>query len=237
MSDARRPRDPFDPSFESLPATLPIFPLSGAMLLPGGRLPLTIFEPRYLAMTFDALRGSRMIGMVQPNKPGGFAGDGKPEPGGGLPPVHRIGCAGRIVSFEETGDGRLGIALGGVCRFEIAHELPLADGGYRVVTPDWTRFRGDLDVGSAPVDVDRAVLVGALKAFARRRKLSIDWKALEGAPDSMLVGALSMALPFGPSERQALLEAADGTARGKLLQAFLQMATDDPDGDAEPVRH
>lgn len=234
---SNRPRDPFDPSFDELPSSLPIFPLSNALLLPGARLPLTIFEPRYLAMTFDALGGARMIGMIQPTRAGGFAGDGKAEADGSPPPVQRIGCAGRIVSFEETGDGRLGIALGGVCRFEVAAELPLAPGGYRLVRPDWTRFRADLEVGSETVRIEREPLVGALRAFARKRGMQIDWKALEAAPDAMLVGALAMALPFGPTERQALLEAADGSARAKLLQGFLQMATAEPDGETPPVRH
>ncbi|HEX9556354.1 MAG TPA: LON peptidase substrate-binding domain-containing protein, partial [Reyranella sp.] len=108
-------RNPFEPGFEQLPETLPIFPLSGVLLLPGGKLPLNVFEPRYLAMVFDALAGPRLIGMVQPVQPGGYAGDGLPT-ADGKPQVHRIGCAGRITSFNETEDGRLLLALSGVCR-------------------------------------------------------------------------------------------------------------------------
>ena len=120
-------RNPFEPSFEQLPETLPIFPLSGVLLLPGGKLPLNVFEPRYLARVFEALAGHRMIGMVQPLQPGGYAGDGMPTDDG-RPPVHRIGCAGRIVSFNETEDGRLLLALSGVSRFEIVRELNQKEG-------------------------------------------------------------------------------------------------------------
>jgi len=137
-------RNKFDPSFEQLPETLPIFPLSGVLLLPGGRLPLNIFEPRYLAMIFDSLAGHRMIGMVQPMQPGGFAGDGLPVEDG-KPKVHKVGCAGRIVSFNESEDGRLLLALSGICRFEIGRELDLAQGGYRRVSSLFAPYRADLD--------------------------------------------------------------------------------------------
>ncbi|MFO1081317.1 MAG: LON peptidase substrate-binding domain-containing protein [Reyranellaceae bacterium] len=215
-------RSPFEPSFEQLPETLPIFPLSGVLLLPGGRLPLNIFEPRYLAMVFDALAGSRLIGMVQPVQPGGFAGDGLPT-SGGPPPVHRIGCAGRIVSFSETDDGRLMLTLSGVCRFETARELDPAHGGYRRVSSVFSPFRGDLDHADETVELDRERLMAALSAFFRSRNLSTDWEAVKKAADANLVTSLSMVLPFGPAEKQALLEAKDSAARAKLLIAFLEM--------------
>ena len=215
-------RNPFEPTFEQLPETLPIFPLSGVLLLPGGKLPLNVFEPRYLAMVFDALAGSRLIGMVQPMQPGGFAGDGRPTPDG-RPPVHRIGCAGRIVSFSETEDGRLLLALSGVCRFEIVRELEPAHGGYRRVSSVFSGFRADLDSAAENVELDRERLMAALAAFFRGRNLSTDWEAVKQAADANLVSSLSMVLPFGPAEKQALLEAADSTARAKLLVAFLEM--------------
>ncbi len=215
-------RNPFEPSFEQLPETLPIFPLSGALLLPGGKLPLNIFEPRYLAMVFDALAGSRLIGMVQPMQPGGFAGDGLPT-ANGRPQVHKIGCAGRIVSFTETEDGRLLLALSGVCRFDIARELDAAQGGYRRVSALFSPYRRDLDHADEPIELDRERLMAALAAFFRGRKLSTDWEAVKQAADHNLVTSLSMVLPFGPAEKQALLEAADSTARAKLLVAFLEM--------------
>ena len=223
MSDRTPGRNPFEPGFEQLPDTLPIFPLSGELLLPGGKLPLNVFEPRYLAMVMDALAGHRMIGMVQPQQPGGYAGDGMPADDG-PPKVHRIGCAGRIVSFNETEDGRLLLALSGVCRFEIVRELDLAQGGYRRVSSVFSPFRADLDHADEPVTLDRERLMAALAAFVRGKNLSTDWDAVKQAADANLVTSLSMVLPFGPAEKQALLEAADGSARAKLLTAFLEMA-------------
>jgi len=220
-------RNPFDPGFEQLPETLPIFPLSDALLLPGGKLPLNIFEPRYLAMIFDALAGHRMIGMVQPVQPGGYAGDGLPTDDG-RPKVHKIGCAGRIVSFSETEDGRLLLALSGVCRFEVGRELDLAQGGYRRVSSIFSPFRADLDQADEAVEFDRERLMAALAAFFRGKKLSTDWDAVKQAADQNLVTSLSMVLPLGPVEKQALLEAADTTARAKLLTGFLEMAAFGP---------
>ncbi|HTR85352.1 MAG TPA: LON peptidase substrate-binding domain-containing protein [Reyranella sp.] len=228
-------RNPFDPSFEQLPDTLPIFPLSGVMLLPGGKLPLNIFEPRYLAMIFDSLAGHRMIGMVQPQQPGGFAGDGLPVENG-RPGVHKVGCAGRIVSFSETEDGRLLLALSGVARFEIGRELDLAQGGYRRVSALFAPYRADLDHADELVELDRERLMAALTAFFRGRQLSTDWEAVKQAADENLVTSLSMVLPFGPAEKQALLEAADTTARAKLLTAFLEMGAFGQPPESSPQR-
>jgi len=216
-------RNPFDPGFEQLPETLPIFPLSGVLLLPGGKLPLNVFEPRYLAMVFDSLAGHRMIGMVQPMQPGGYAGDGLPTEDG-KPKVHKVGCAGRIVSFSETEDGRLLLALSGICRFEVGRELEPAQGGYRRVSSHFSPFRADLEEADRPVELDRERLMAALAAFFRGKNLSTDWDAVKQAADGNLVTSLSMVLPLGPVEKQALLEAADTTARAKLLMAFLEMA-------------
>ncbi|MEI7874088.1 MAG: LON peptidase substrate-binding domain-containing protein [Alphaproteobacteria bacterium] len=233
MSDRSPAHNPFEPSFEQLPDTLPIFPLSGVLLLPGGKLPLNVFEPRYLAMVFDALAGHRMIGMVQPLQPGGYAGDGLPTDDG-RPKVHKVGCAGRIVSFNETEDGRLLLALSGVCRFEIVRELDLAQGGYRRVSTVFSPFRADLDHADEAVDLDRERLMAGLAAFFRSRNLSTDWDAVKQAADASLVSSLSMVLPFGPSEKQALLEAADATARAKLLVAFLEMNAFGPPSETPP---
>jgi hypothetical protein len=230
-----RGRNPFEPSFEQLPETLPIFPLSGVLLLPGGKLPLNIFEPRYLAMIFDSLAGHRLIGMVQPMQPGGFAGDGMPEPDG-KPKVHRVGCAGRITSFSETDDGRLLLALSGVCRFEIGRELELAHGGYRRVSSIFAPYRADLDEADQVVELDRERLMAALAAFFRGKNLSTDWEAVKKAADGNLVTSLSMVLPFGPAEKQALLEAEDSSARAKLLVAFLEMGAFGQPPESSPQR-
>jgi len=228
-------RNPFEPSFERLPETLPIFPLSGVLLLPGGKLPLNIFEPRYLAMVFDALAGARMIGMVQPTQPGGFAGDGLPSQDG-RPRVHQVGCAGRIVSFNESEDGRLLLALSGVCRFQIGRELDMAQGGYRRVSALFSPYRADLDRDEETVSLDRERLMAALSAFFRGRNLSTDWDAVKKAADGSLVDSLSMVLPFGPAEKQALLEAPDTSARAKLLVAFLEMNAYGAPGEDKPQR-
>ena len=223
-------RNPFDPSFEQLPDTLPLFPLSGVLLLPGGKLPLNIFEPRYLAMIFDALAGHRMIGMVQPMQPGGFAGDGLPGDDG-RPKVHQVGCAGRVVSFNETEDGRLLLALSGVSRFQITRELDPAQGGYRRVSALFSPYRADLDYADEMVALDRERLMAGLAAFFKGKNLSTDWEAVKKADDLNLVNSLSMVLPFGPVEKQALLEAADTSARAKLLIGFLEMAALTPSSD------
>jgi uncharacterized protein len=235
MTDRVPGRNPFEPSLEQLPETLPIFPLSGVLLLPGGKLPLNVFEPRYLAMIFDSLAGHRMIGMVQPVQPGGFAGDGMPVEDG-KPKVHKMGCAGRIVSFNETEDGRLLLALSGVCRFEIGRELDLAHGGYRRVSSLFAPYRGDLDQADEIVELDRERLMAALAAFFRHRNLSTDWEAVKQAADRNLITSLSMVLPFGPVEKQALLEAADTTARAKLLIAFLEMGAFGQPPESTPQR-
>jgi Lon protease-like protein len=233
----RRPStNPFDPPFEQLPEALPIFPLSGVLLLPGGRLPLNIFEPRYLAMFFDALGGHRMIGMLQPTMPGGFAGDGLPDDSG-PPPVEGMGCAGRIVAFSETDDGRLLITLAGLIRFETGKELPLHAHGYRRVIPNYERFRSDLDGDDMAIELDRARLMTALEGFFRARKLQGDWSGLKRASDDNLVTSLAMVCPFAPSEKQALLEAPDGSARARLLIALLEMAAMGGGEPETPSRH
>src|SRR5205085_4090179 len=146
------------------PAILPIFPLTGVLLLPRGRLPLNIFEPRYLAMTRDALAGERLIGMVQPTDPGAS---------GSNPPVYPTGCAGRITSFSETEDGRFLITLTGASRFRIREELPLLE-GYRRVVPDWHEFIRDVE-GEEALEFDRERLLRGLRGYFEQHQISADW--------------------------------------------------------------
>ena len=209
----------------ALPEVLPIFPLVGVLLLPRGRLPLNIFEPRYLAMTRDALGGERLIGMIQPSEP---PRDMPRDAGiGGMkPPVYPVGCAGRITQFSEADDGRFLITLTGVSRFRIIEELPLLS-GYRRVVPDWQPFAHDRDINDAP-QFDRARLVRGLKNFFGQRQLSADWSAIEKAPAEQLVTSIAMACPFAPSEKQALLEAADFEERANLLTGLVEMAAIQP---------
>ena len=194
-----------------LPAILPIFPLTGVLLLPRGRLPLNIFEPRYLAMTRDALAGDRLIGMVQPSDPGA-SGDN--------PPVYPTGCAGRITSFAETEDERFLITLTGTCRFRIRDELPLLE-GYRRVVPEW--FARDLD-SEDEAAFDRERLMRGLKGYFQQHQISADWGAINSVPGERLVTSVAMVCPFEPSEKQALLEASDLNERARLLTAMVEMA-------------
>ncbi len=209
----------------TLPAVLPIFPLTGVLLLPRGRLPLNIFEPRYLAMTRDALGGERLIGMVQPSEP-----QQDNRGGGGVnPPVYAVGCAGRLTQFSEADDGRFLITLTGVSRFRIVEELPLLS-GYRRVVPDWAPFAADRATSGEP-GFDRARLLRGLKSFFAQRRIAADFEAIDKAPSEYLVTSLAMACPFAPSEKQALLEAADLDARAELLTALVEMAAIEPQTD------
>src|SRR6201993_3239345 len=151
----------------ALPSMLPIFPLTGVLLLPRGRLPLNIFEPRYLAMTRDALAGERLIGMVQPSDPGVAAEN---------PPVYPTGCAGRITSFSETDDGRFLITLTGISRFRIREELPLLE-GYRRVVPNWQEFARDIEGEEAP-NFDRERLMRGLRSYFQQHQISADWDSI-----------------------------------------------------------
>jgi Lon protease-like protein len=198
----------------TLPARIPIFPLSGVLLLPRAQLPLNIFEPRYLDMVRDAMAGERIIGMVQPLDPG----DGRHAP-----PVYPIGGAGRITAFEETQDGRFLITLTGCCRFRIAEELDTTT-KYRQVVADWGDFAGDLTPADCEADIDRARLTAALQIYLRLTKLSADWDAIEAAPTGPLVDNLAMICPFDASEKQALLESYDLAERARILIALLEMA-------------
>jgi Lon protease-like protein len=197
---------------EDLPATLPVFPLTGVLLLPRGRLPLNIFEPRYLAMFDDALASNRMIGMIQPSA--------DPLPGAS-PALFAVGCAGRIVSFNETGDGRYLIALDGVARFRVAEELPLHR-GYRRVAPDWTDYANDLNEQS--FTLDRSRFIDLLQIYFRQNDLSVDWDMLRQAPDERLLTSLAMVCPFESNEKQALLEAGCLSDLARLMITLLEIA-------------
>jgi Lon protease-like protein len=203
----------FEPRFEELPALLPIFPLTGALLLPRGRLPLNIFEPRYLAMIQHALSHGRMVGMIQPQEGAGDAGD---------PPVYRSGCAGRIVEFGETPDGRFLVTLKGVARFDIGSEPPRHHVLFRQVVPDWRRWRDDLEEDEHDVDRDR--MITALAPFFERHGIAADSDVLASAPIEHLVNSLAMACPFSAREKQALLEAQRTSERAKILTALVEMS-------------
>lgn len=200
-----------------LPEIVPVFPLAGALLLPGCRLPLNIFEPRYRAMIDHVLAGSRLIGMVQPR----FARDEHEAlRRGSESPLCEIGCVGRLVSFTETGDGRYIASLEGVCRFHRGEELR-AGTAFRQcrVAP----FVGDLGRDDTADDVDRASLLKTLQAYLDANNLEMDWESVERAKNDMLVNTLSMMAPYGPAEKQALLEAPNLKVRAETLVAITEM--------------
>jgi uncharacterized protein len=207
--------------------TLPIFPLTGVLLLPRGRLPLNIFEPRYLAMTRDALGGDRLIGMVQPSDSNASLG--------GNPPVYPTGCAGRITSFSETDDGRHLITLTGLCRFSIREELPLQH-GYRRVIPKWDEFASDLRNPREP-GFDRERLIRGLRTYFDRHQIKAEWDAINSVPGERLVTSIAMVCPFEPSEKQALLEARDLDERAQLLTAIVEMAVIERQSEGGGARH
>jgi len=213
----------FQPRAEDLPAEFAVFPLEGALLLPRGKLPLNIFEPRYLAMTEDALGAGRMFGMIQPDPAG------PPRPCG--PALYRVGCLGRLSSFSETDDGRYLITLTGVIRFSVAVELAMQR-GYRRVRGDVSSYLADLHTEPHPITVEREALVGALRGYFARRGFEANWEAIRRIPDDMLVITLAMICPFEQAEKQALLEAGTEADRAVALLALLQMGAAAPDDSA-----
>ena len=198
-----------------LPDTVPLFPLPSALLLPRARLPLTIFEPRYLAMLEDTLKTKhRIIGMVQPLD----------EPSAsGTPRLHRIGCAGRVVAFSEIDGGRYRITLGGVSRFRIL-DLQQGFSPYVRAEADWTSFARDLGKTEVDAEFDRPKFLELLGRFFRATGLNSDWSSLEKAEDELLINSLSMLCPFDVEDKQALLEAPTLTDRRETLVTLIEFA-------------
>jgi uncharacterized protein len=208
-------------NIDDLPATLPVFPLTGVVLLPRGQLPLNVFEPRYLAMVDAALASSRLIGMIQPTEH---------EDKTLKPQLSSVGCAGRITAYRETDDGRYLVTLTGVCRFRWVEEL-VADTAFRQVRADFARFAADLAIAEES-DFPRERLLTALKLYLSRRDMKADWQSVMSAPAETLVNALSMLCPFEPTEKQALLEARGWEERIAILVALLEMSGIAPSGPA-----
>ncbi|HEV7437349.1 MAG TPA: LON peptidase substrate-binding domain-containing protein [Pseudorhizobium sp.] len=200
---------------EDLPETVRVFPLTGALLLPGGQLPLNIFEPRYLAMFDAALSGDRLIGIIQPTLT---------EPANSVditrPALSSIGCIGRITSFAETGDGRYITSLSGVCRFRLLEELGT---GHPYRTFKAAPLLADLSAEDDEGKVDRPELLRVFRAYLEANKLEADWESVERAGNRTLVNSLSMMSPFGPAEKQALLEAPDLKTRAETLIAITEI--------------
>ncbi|MYK31224.1 MAG: ATP-dependent protease [Boseongicola sp. SB0670_bin_30] len=201
-------------SASDLPDTVPVFPLPGALLLPRARLPLQIFEPRYLAMLDDSMKTTgRLIGMIQPR-------GGKTE---GSPMLHAIGCAGRITAFSETDDGRYMITLTGISRFRNQHEVE-GFSPYRRCQVSWSGFERDLGGAEHDAGLNRETFFPLLRQFFEAEELRTDWDSLEDAEDELLINALSMLCPFQPEDKQALLEAPSLETRRETLVTLIEFA-------------
>lgn len=210
-----------NPASGALPETIPVFPLTGVLLLPRGQLPLNIFEPRYLAMTEDALKDNRIIGVIQPRDfQQGMTSENAP--------LFRTGCAGRITAFEETDDGRYLITLTGISRFHIAEEIDIQR-GYRRARVKWEEFSDDLQSHDC-LGIDRNHLKDLLRSYFDMEGLSCSWDSIDGASDDRLITALSMICPLDPGEKQALLEAACCRTRAKMFMTMLEMAVHNDKG-------
>ena len=209
--------NPFINSYASLPQSLPIFPLPGAIVMPGAELPLNIFEPRYLNMVEDALGSNRLVGMIQPDPSADSDTD-----------ICRTGCAGRITQYRETVDCRIEMVLTGVCRFDVVAELSTTR-GYRMVQPDWSRFAGDYDRDETLLEARRAKLVAALKAYFLRKGFDTDMEKLARLPALRLVDSLTMALPFETAEKQMLLESVSAETRCDNFLALIEGRFEIPD--------
>lgn len=213
----------FATRIEDLPGEIPVFPLAGALLLPHGRLPLNIFEPRYLAMVEDAMAAGRLLGMIQ-----GDASRPRTERGTA---IYGVGCLGRITSFSETDDGRYLITLSGLLRFRVAAEAEMRR-GYRRMAVDFADYTADLAAPSSADSLPRAEFLAVLRPYFRAQGMDVNWEAVEKTPEAMLVTTLSMLCPFTPAEKQALLEAPDAAARTAMMITLMRMALhgDGPEG-------
>ncbi len=216
---------PYDAAGD-LPRTVPLFPLGGALLLPRGRLPLNIFEPRYLTMIDDALARDRLVGMVQPRPDQSAAA--KPD-------TYATGCVGRLTSFTETPDGRYLITLTGMCRFAVVEELETVT-PYRQARVDFGSYAGDLRPAPDETAIPTDRLLGTLRGYLDKFGLEADWDSITQAPVETLVNSLSMICPFEQGEKQALLEAETLSARADALIALLEMASASHDEGDLPIQ-
>ncbi|MES9969896.1 MAG: LON peptidase substrate-binding domain-containing protein [Candidatus Thiodiazotropha sp.] len=206
--------NPFIPDYQQLPSTLPIFPLPGAVVMPGAQLPLNIFEPRYLNMVEDALASHHLIGMVQPDE-----GD-QLDPS----PLHTTGCAGRISFYNETVNGRIEIILTGVCRFDILTELT-SNRGYRLIKPNWERFGSDYELNLPATDDKRSMIYSTLDRYLEYNELKTNTDLLKELTAPQLVNVLTTALPLSHADKQTILDTVSFSERFQLLMAKMELAS------------
>jgi len=200
---------PFMQHFDQLPNTLPVFPLGNAVVMPGGHLPLNIFEPRYINMLQDAMESHRLIGMIQPR-------DDSPKP-----ELYKVGCAARITRYEETNDGRLEISLTGLCRFEIKDEI-VTTRGYRLIVPEWSKFAIDYEEQSEPDAVTQKSFINTLKVYFNQTDMKLDWEVLEKLDAENLLNALFYFLNLSNEDKQMLIEIDTIEQRIKAITAIFE---------------
>ena len=207
-------QNPFIPGYHELPSTLPIFPLTGAVVMPGAQLPLNIFEPRYLDMLEDVLGKHHLIGMIQPDVAGDSEGN----------QLHTTGCAARITYYNETHDGRIEIIVTGVCRFDTMEELT-TDRGYRLIRPDWQRFSSDYDLNLPTPEEKRSSIYTTLDRYLHVNALETDTDQLRELTTPHLVNVLTTALPLSHDDKQSILDTVSFDERFLLLMAKMEMAS------------
>jgi Lon protease-like protein len=217
-------------ALDDLPPTLAIFPLQGCILLPRSNLPLNVFEPRYLTMVDDVLSGDRLIGIVQP-----LAAD-EESPAGKGHPLRQTGCAGRLTSFSESEDGRLLITLTGICRFDIVDEARTMK-PYRICDVSFSPYQKDLVRGHGQDAVDWQRFLAVLRTYLDARNLTADWPSIQRSPTELLINTLSIISPYGPEEKQALLEAPDLKTRSEVLMALAEMEIAAPGSESGSSLH
>jgi Lon protease-like protein len=209
MAFTDRYRSPAD-----LPGQIPVFPLSGALLLPKAELPLNVFEPRYLGMVAHAMSTDRIIGIIQP---------ARAEEAEDVPELMKVGCAGRIISYSETMDNRVLITLAGICRFQLVREVEV-ETPFRQVIANYHPFAVDFAADGGAAGVDRPALVKAFRDYLTANNMKANWQEVDQAPIDILVNTLSLLAPYPPEEKQALLEAPDLKSRAEVLVALTEMA-------------
>ena len=198
----------FEVSPEILPSSVPIFPLDNVLLLPFGKLPLNIFEERYIKMTLDSLKANRMIGIIQPKNNNNE--------------LFQMGCIGKITSYIETPDYRLVLNLEGVCRF-VLHERDLNARGYYQAKIDCTDYLDDLN--NMEPNVDRSSLIQKYTNFFKMKKLDIDKDVLSETSNLQLLSTLAMLAPFNKIDKQAILESPNISSRINTINSILDLNT------------
>lgn len=196
-----------------LPKSIPLFPLSGALLLPRSDLPLNIFEPRYVVMIEEAMAANRIIGIIQPDQ----------NDEGEKPKLERVGCAGRITSYSEADDGRLHVTITGICRFIVKRELSV-ETSYRQAQVDFKSFAADLVIGTGAPSVNREQLLEAFRQYLEANNMTTNWDDVNSVGTEALVNTLSLLAPYPPRDKQALLEAPDLKSRADVLVALTELA-------------